>query len=398
MDNNIALSGVVVLDLSRVVSGPYATMLMADMGARVIKVEMPGLGDDTRKFGPLIQGESPYFIMLNRNKESVTLNMKSPRGKEILWELVKKADIIVENFRPGVLDRLGFGYAELKRVNPRVVLGSISGFGQTGPYASRAGYDILGQAMSGIMSVTGWPGGKPTRVNTALCDILSGMSLAVGVLAAYSRAVKSGVGQHVDIALVDSGVTALSTINHIYLSTGVVPGLTGNRDGVLAPFASYACRGGDIIIACGNDKLFGELCQLIGRPELAEDDRFVSNEARMAHNDQLQQVLEDWLADQTPEEAVDRLLAAGIPAGPINTIDKVVADPHIAGARGMFPHIQHPVLGDMQITGSHLKLSDTPTGVRKIAPALGEDNVRVYHEMLGLEQAELEALSADGVI
>ena len=183
--DNIALNGVVVLDLSRVVSGPYATMLMADMGARVIKVEMPGVGDDTRKFGPLIQGESPYFIMLNRNKESITLNMKSPRGKEILWELVKKADIIVENFRPGVLERLGFGYAELKRVNPWVVLGSISGFGQTGPYASRAGYDILGQAMSGIMSVTGWPGGKPTRVNTALCDILSGMSLAVGVLAAY---------------------------------------------------------------------------------------------------------------------------------------------------------------------------------------------------------------------
>ena len=297
-----------------------------------------------------------------------------------------------------MLDRLGFGYEALKAANPKVVLGSISGFGQTGPYASRAGYDILAQAMSGIMSVTGWPGGSPTRVNTALCDILSGLSLAVAVLGAYSNAVKTGLGQHVDISLVDSGVATLSTINHIYLSTGVVPQLAGNRDGVLSPFASYACKDGNLIIACGNDKLFGELCQLIGRPELAQDERFATNEVRMAHNDELQEVLEAWLADKTPEEAVEIFLQAGIPAGPINTIDKVVADPHIAGARGMFPHIQHPVLGDMQITGSHLKLSDTPTGVRKMAPALGEDNERVYCGLLGMSKDELDALKAEGVI
>ena len=396
--SNIAMDGVVVLDLSRVVSGPFATMLMADMGAKVIKVEMPGVGDDTRLFGPLIKGESPYFMTLNRNKESITLNMKTEKGKEILWKLVRKADIVIENFRPGVLDRLGFGYENLKKANPKIVLGSISGFGQTGPYSNRAGYDILGQAMSGIMSVTGWPGGEPTRVNTALCDILSGLSLAVGVLGAYSNAVKTGVGQRVDVSLVDSGVATLCTINHIYLSTGVVPGLTGNRDGVLAPFASYTCKDGSLIIACGNDKLFGELCQLIGQPELAQDERFKTNEVRMAHNDELQETLEKWLADKTVEEAVDLFLKAGIPAGPINTIDKVVADPHIAGARDMFPHIHHPVLGDMQITGSHLKMSDTPTGVRKLPPALGEDNVPIYKDFLGLTLSEIEDLKDSGVI
>lgn len=395
---NIAMDGVVVLDLSRVVSGPFATMLMADMGARVIKVELPGTGDDTRLFGPLIQGESPYYMTLNRNKHSVTLNLKTQKGKEILWKLVEKADIVVENFRPGVLERLGFGYEALKNAKPQIVLGSISGFGQNGPYANRAGYDILGQAMSGIMSVTGWPGGKPTRVNTALCDILSGLSLAVGVLGAYSNALKTGKGQHVDISLVDSGVATLCTMNHIYLSTGVVPGLTGNRDGVLSPFASYQCKDGNLILACGNDRLFQKLCAVIGRPELAEDSRFVTNEARMSHNDELQGILEAWLADKTADEAVNLFLTAGIPAGPINTIDKVVADPHIAGAREMFPHIQHPVLGDMQITGSHLKLSDTPTGVRKLPPALGEDNASIYCGLLGMEAGELDALKEEGVI
>lgn len=396
--SNIAMDGVVVLDLSRVVSGPFATMLMADMGARVIKVEMPGTGDDTRLFGPLIKGESAYYQTLNRNKESVTLNIKTKRGKEILWALVEKADIIVENFRPGVLDRLGFGYAKLKEVNPRVVLGSISGFGQSGPYAHRAGYDVLAQAMSGMMSINGWPGGKPTKMNTAICDILSGLSLTAGVLAAYSNALKTQLGQHVDVALVDSAVAALCTINHIYLSTGAIPALAGNRDGVLSPFGSYACKDGNLILACGNDKLFGELCTLIGKAELAQDARFAVNEARMANNDALQELLESWLADKTPEEAVDIFLSAGIPAGPINTIDKVVADPHIAGARDMFPHINHPVLGNTQITGSHLKLSDTPTGVRKIAPALGQDNRNVYGDLLGIAEEELLALTAAGTI
>ncbi|WP_297870811.1 CaiB/BaiF CoA-transferase family protein [uncultured Oscillibacter sp.] len=396
--HNIAMDGVVVLDLSRVVSGPFASMLMADMGARVIKVEMPGSGDDTRLFGPLIQGESPYFMTLNRNKESITLNLKTQKGKDILWKLVEKADIVIENFRPGVLDRLGFGYEALKKAKPQIVLGSISGFGQNGPYAGRPGYDILGQAMSGIMSVTGWPGGKPTRVNTALCDILSGLSLAVGVLGAYSNAVKTGAGQHVDVSLVDSGVAALCTINHIYLSTGVVPGLTGNRDGVLSPFASYQCKDGSIILACGNDRLFGQLCAVIGQPDMAGNPRFVTNEARMAHNDELQEILENWLAEKTAAEAVGLFLDAGIPAGPINTIDQVAADPHIAGAREMFPRIHHPVLGDMRITGSHLKLSDTPTSVRKLPPALGEDNVQVYQDFLGISSMEIEQLKVEGVI
>lgn len=395
---NSALNGTLVLDLSRVVSGPYATMMMADMGARVIKVEVPGRGDDTRLFGPLIEGESPYYMTLNRNKESITLDLKKPEGKELLWKLVKKADIIVENYRPGVLDRLGFGYEKLKQVNQRVVLGSISGFGQTGPYRDRAGYDVLGQAMSGMMSINGWPGGKPTKMNTAICDILSGLSLAAGVLGAYHSAVKIGVGQHVEVALVDCAVAALSTINHIYLATGVVPGLTGNRDSVLSPFGSFSCKGGDVIIACGNDKLFGQLCNLIGKPELMKDERYNTNESRMANNSDIQTFLEDWLVDKAPDEAVRLINGAGIPAGPINTIDMVVRDPHIAGAREMFPIIRHPVLGKMRITGSQLKMSDTPTDVRKLAPSLGEQNSHVYGEMLGLTEEEQNLLREKGVI
>lgn len=395
---NVALEGTVVLDLSRVVSGPYATMMLADMGARVIKVEVPGSGDDTRLFGPLIKGESPYYITLNRNKESITLNLKKPEGKKLLWELVKKADIVVENYRPGVLDRLGFGYDKLKETNRKIVLGSISGFGQTGPYRDRAGYDVLGQAMSGMMSINGWPGGKPTKMNTAICDILSGLSLATGLLGAYHNATLTGVGQHVEVSLVDSGVSALCTINHIYLATGAVPGLNGNRDGVLSPFGSFACKGGDIIIACGNDKLFGQLCTLIGKPGLMSDERYNTNEGRMAHNDDIQTFLENWLADKSPEEAVELFNQAGIPAGPINTIDRVVKDPHIAGAREMFPTIRHAVLGEIRITGSQLKMSGTPTGVRRLAPNLGENNADIYGKMLGLSEEEQNLLKKSGII
>lgn len=396
--SNIAMDGVVVLDLSRVVSGPYATMLFADMGARVIKVELPGVGDDTRLFGPLIQGQSPYYMTINRNKESITLNMKSPEGKRLLWELVKQADIVVENFRPGVLDRLGFGYAALKKVNPRLVLGSLSGFGQTGPYAQRAGYDVLAQAMSGMMSINGWPGGKPTKMNTAIGDVLGGLSLAAGVLAAYSNAIKTGVGQWVDVSLADSAISALCTINHIFLATGQVPGFSGGHDGVLAPFGAFACKGGSVIVAAGNDKLFGQLCALMERPELVQDERFCVNEARMAHREELQAEIESWLSSMDMEQAVETLLNAGIAAGPINTIDKVAADPHMGGAREMFPTIVDPVLGPIRITGSQLKMSDTPTGVRKNPPALGEDNAAVYGGLLGLSEEEIRSLRDNHVI
>ena len=257
---NSALQGITVIDLTRVLAGPYCTMFLADMGANVIKVEVPGKGDDTRTYAPSFHGESAYFINLNRNKRSLTLNLKSAKGKQILTDLVKKADILIENFRPGTMEKLGLGYDVLKEVNPKLVYGCISGFGQYGPYHDRPGYDIVAQAMGGLMSITGWPGGSPTRSGTAIGDVLAGLSLTIGVEAAYINAQKTGVGQMVDVALVDSVVSSLEVINQIYLASGRIPERIGNRYEATAPYDSFHAKDGDMVIAAGNNKLFALLC------------------------------------------------------------------------------------------------------------------------------------------
>ena len=257
---NSALQGITVIDLTRVLAGPYCTMFLADMGANVIKVEVPGKGDDTRTYAPSFHGESAYCINLNRNKRSLTLNLKSAKGKQILKDLVKKADILIENFRPGTMEKLGLGYDVLKEVNPKLVYGCISGFGQYGPYHDRPGYDIVAQAMGGLMSITGWPGGSPTRSGTAIGDVLAGLSLTIGVEAAYINAQKTGVGQMVDVALVDSVVSSLEVINQIYLASGRIPERIGNRYEATAPYDSFHAKDGDMVIAAGNNKLFALLC------------------------------------------------------------------------------------------------------------------------------------------
>ncbi len=392
------LSGVVVLDLSRVLAGPYCGMMLADMGATVIKVELPGRGDDSRSNFPIVNGESAYYMNLNRNKRGITLNLKSEKGKEIFWEMVKKSDILIENYRPGVMEKLGLGYEDLRQINPALVYGCVSGFGHYGPYSQRAGYDIIGQAMSGLMSTTGWPGGEPTRTGTAIADVMAGLSCCTGILSAYINRLKTGVGEKVDVALVDSMVSSLEIINIIYLCTGKIPQRIGNRYEAIYPYDSFRASDGSLVIGAGNDKLFGLLCGVMEMPELLEDPRFNCNNQRVLNNAQLKPYIEDWLKDKTIDDTVERLLASGIPAAPINTIDRVAADPHIAGAREMFVEIDHPKAGRLKMTGNQIKLTHNKIDTFTPAPLLGQHNAQVLEEMLGLTQAEVEELAAAGVL
>lgn len=392
-----ALDGVRVLDLTRVLAGPFCTMMLADMGAEVIKIEQPKKGDDSRAFGPYVNGESSYYMNLNRNKKGVTLNLKG-QGKEIFLEMVKKADIVVENYRPGTMEKLGLGYEDLKNVNPRIIYGCISGFGHYGPYKDRAGYDIIGQAMSGLMSTTGWPGGEPTRTGTAMSDVLAGLSAAVGILAALRSRDITGIGQKVDIALVDSTVASLEIINQIYLVEGRIPQRIGNRYESVYPYDSFRTKDGSLVIGGGNDKLWQKICQLMGQPELASKEGFETNYKRVQNHEEVKKVVEAWTITKGMDDLVSELLDAGVPAAPINTIDKVVNDPHISGAREMFVEVDHPKAGKMKIAGTHIKMSETKPSVRTPAPLLGQHNDEVYGEFIGLDKAEIEELNKQGII
>ncbi|AKN32000.1 carnitine dehydratase [Clostridium carboxidivorans P7] len=398
MINTGALQGVKVLDLTRVLAGPFATMMMADMGADIIKIEMPKKGDDSRQFGPFVKGESSYYMNLNRNKTGITLNLKHSRGKEIFLEMVKKADIVMENYRPGTMEKLGLGYETLKKVNPGIVYACVSGFGHYGPYKNRAGYDIIGQAMSGLMSTTGQPGGEPTRTGTAMSDVLAGLSVTIGTLAALHYRDKTGIGQKVDVSLVDSTVASMEIINQIYLVEGRIPERIGNRYESCYPYDSFRAKDGSVVIGAANDKLWGKVCEVMNKPELATCEDFDKNIKRVKRHVEVKKIVEAWTLEHTIDEIVDILLEAGVPVAPINTIDRVVKDPHIAGVREMFVDVEHPVAGKMKITGSHIKLSETKTSVKTPAPVLGQHNKEFYKEFMGLSEKEIENMIQEGIL
>ena len=392
------LDGIVVLDLGRVLACPYAATMLADMGATVIKIENPKGGDDTRKMGPFVNGNSVYYANFNRSKVGITLNLKEPEGKEIFKELVKKADVVLENYRPGTMEKLGLGYDVLKEINPGIVYGSVSGFGHTGPLSKRAGYDIVGQAMGGLMSTSGWPGGPATRSGTPLGDVLGALNMTVGVLAALVNKQKTGLGEKVDVALVDSVAAAMENITMIYQSTGRVPQRIGNRYESTYPYDTFPTKDGDVVIAAGNNKLYAILCNVMGRPELIEDPRFLEVKDRVANHEAMREEIVPWTMQHTIDE-VDKLLNdAGCPACPVNTLDRLVVDPQIAGARKMFPVIDQPGIGELAITAIPQHLTRTSSQPRKAAPLLGEDNEAVYGEMLGLNAEKLAALKEKGVI
>lgn len=394
-----ALEDLTVLDLTRVVAGPYCTSILGDMGAKVIKIEIPGKGDDARAYDPHVNGESVYYANLNRNKLGVTLNLKKPKGKEIFLELVKKADIVVENYRPGVMDRLGIGYDVLKEVNDQIIYAAVSGFGSYGPYSQRPGYDIISQAMGGLMSVTGEEGSSPTRSGNAMGDILGGMNLTIGILAAVNARRLIGHGQRVDVSLVDSVVASLENAFERYHCSGEIPKRMGNAYASIAPYDSYRAKDGYVIIACGNQKLYEKFCnEVIHMPEMITDERFLTIPLRVKNNKIQKQYIESWTAKYTVDEVVDLALAKGIPAGPIYDVKQIVEDEHISKAREMFLDVDHPVIGKMKVNGNPIKLMDTMPDVQIPAPTLGQYNDFVYGEMLNMSKQEVEDLAKNGVI
>ncbi|WP_298069848.1 CoA transferase [uncultured Mailhella sp.] len=392
------LDGLKVLDMTRVLAGPYCGMLLADLGADVIKIEVPGRGDDARINFPIINGESAYFMNLNRNKRGITLNLKTEKGKDIFRKLVAKSDVVLENYRPGVMEKLGLGYEELRKINPGIIYGAVSGFGHYGPYSQRPGYDIIGQAMSGLMSTTGWPGGQPTRTGTAISDVMGGISCCVGILAAYANKLRTGEGEKIDVSLVDSMVSSLEIINTIYLCTGKTPQRIGNRYEAIYPYDSFQAKDGMLVIGAGNQKLFTILCSIMKREDLLTDPQFADNNLRVINYAKLKPHIEAWLTDKTIDEAVDILLKAGVPAAPINTIDRVARDPHIAGARKMFIEIEHPKAGKFKITGNQIKLTNHAIEHFTPAPLLGQHNEEILGEMLGLSHEEVCALAEEKVL
>lgn len=394
-----ALGDITVLDLTRVLAGPYCTMMLADFGANVIKIEIPGKGDDTRAMGPIKNGASMYYANVNRNKKGVTLNLKAPEGKELFRELVKKADVVVENYRPGVMDKLGLGYDELKKVNPRIIYAAVSGFGCYGPNSQRPGYDIIAQAVGGLMSISGHPGGQPTRVGSAMGDMLGGMNLIIGILMALHARQLTGRGQRVDVALVDSVVASLETGTQRYFASGKLPELMGNRYAAAYPYDSFAAADGSFVIACGNNHLFQLLCEkVIHRPDLLTDPRFDSNLKRCDNHAALKPEIEKWTSLHTIDEAVEAINAAGVPAAPINDMRRVTSDDSIANVREMFVPLHHPVIGDMRVNGNPVKLLDMMPQITRHAPELGQDNEAVYGELLGLDAAALNEYREKHVI
>ena len=399
MSEHRALENVVILDLSRVVAGPFCGAMLADLGATVIKVEMPGKGDDARAYAPYINGESLYYSNLNRNKYGITLNMKSEKGKEIIKGLVKKADVLIENFRPGVMERLGLGYDVLKEINDQLIYGAVSGFGSYGPYRDRPGYDIIAQAMGGLMSITGQKGDPPTRAGSAMGDILGGLNLTIGILAALHARTITGKGQRVDVALTDCVVASLEQAVQRYEVSGEIPERNGNAYAAIAPYDTYEAADGYVVIGCGNQKLFERFCcEIINRPEVIDDERFLTVPLRVKNNLMLKEIFEQWTKTKKVEEIVDMVLAKGIPAGPIYDLKDIVHDEHIAGAREMIVKTHHPVMGDIILNGNPVELMDTMPEIYKPSPTLGEDTAKILNKYLDIPVDEVEKLKKELIV
>jgi crotonobetainyl-CoA:carnitine CoA-transferase CaiB-like acyl-CoA transferase len=392
-----ALNGIRVLDLTRVLAGPYCTMLLGDMGAEIIKIEIPGVGDDTRSYPPFVGSESAYFMNLNRNKKSITLNLKNENGKKTFFDLVEKSDVVLENFRPGTMEKMGIGYDEIKKHNSNIVYTSISGFGHTGPYKDRPGYDIIGQAMGGTMSVTGWPGGAPTRTGTAIADILGGLNACIGILSGLLGRNNINSGQKIDIALVDSVVSSMETIMQIYLVENRIPTRTGNRYEFIYPYDSFEAEDGWIVIGIGNDKLWQGFCEAIGREELKEDERYLHNVDRVNNHEEVKQIVEDWTKKNKAKEIVEFLLNKGMPCAPIYSVNDIVEDEHIVKAREMIQEVNHPVAGSTKLISSAIKMSETPPTIETPAPLLGQHTEEILKDILSYSEDKIKELKDDNV-
>ncbi|PND35942.1 CoA transferase [Achromobacter pulmonis] len=390
------LQGLRVLDFTRVLAGPYCTAMLADLGAEVIKVEPPQ-GDDQRHMGRMVQGESTNFILNNRGKKSVRLDLKHAEGQRIARELAARSDVVIENFKPGVADRLGIGYAELAGRKPDLVYCSISGFGQNGPNAGRPSYDVVAQAMSGMMSLTGEADGAPTLIGESVGDICAGMFAAWGIMAALYDRERSGRGRHIDVAMFDALLAMQPTALAQYLFGGVPPVRVGNRHPLSSPFGAYAARDGHLVIAAANDKLFQAVADTIGRPDLPADPRFGSDGERSRNDAELRPLIEAWSTTQSVEEAVAALTRAGVPAAPIQDTAQAI-DSEQARVRRLATRALHPVLGEVELVEQPVHFSGVARGRLDGAPTLGQHSASVLAEVLGMDAAAIDGLRAAGVI
>ena len=406
---NGPLEGYRVLELSRILAGPWAGQLLADFGAEVIKIERPGMGDDTRRWGPPFMadkdgerpGESAYFLSTNRNKRSVAINFSTPDGQGLVAELASHSDVLIENFKVGTLARYGLDYANLSRHNPGLVYCSITGFGQTGPYAQHAGYDAAVQAMGGLMSLTGLPdeqpGGGPQKVGVAVADLMAGMYAANAIQAALIHRQQSGQGQHIDLALLDTQVAWLANQASNYLVSGQIPGRQGSAHPNIVPYQAFATADGHLMLAVGNDAQFARFARLAGHEAWATDERFAENRARVVHRETLVPLISAAMAGRSTQDWLTDLRSAGVPAAPINNLAEVFADPQVQ-ARQMLRHLAHPQHPKLSTVANPVRFSATPVSYRRAPPLLGADTAEVLKQVLGLERSRMEDLERDGVI
>ena len=396
------LADVCVLDFTRVLAGPFATMVLADLGAEVIKVELPVGGDESRGFGPFVGGEagqggtSAYFLSVNRGKKSVTIDLRTDSGRDLALDLACRCDVLVENFRPGSMARFGLDYDTVAARNERIVYASVSGFGQSGPYSHRPAYDVIVQAMSGLASITGLPGQPPVRVGSSTSDLSAALYCVVGVLAALTRARSTGQGQHVDVSMLDCQISLLENAITRYDVTGEVPQPLGSRHPTITPFQFFAAADGYVVVAAGNDRLFTRLCEVLGLGRLTRDGRFVDNAARTEHQAELEAELADVFAKRGVDDWLADLEAAGVPCGPVNDVARVVVDPQVK-ERGILQRQPFPG-GDVAVPGPPLKFSATATRRVSRAPDLGEHTADILRGWLGLDDTHLQRLRVDGVI
>ena len=403
------LSHIRALDLSRVLAGPWCGQNLADLGAEVIKIERPEKGDDSRAFGPpwlkdasgKETGESAYFACANRGKKSVTVNISKPDGQNIVRNLARQSDVLIENYKVGDLARYGLGYDDLRKLNPRLVYASVTGFGQTGPHRERPGYDFMIQGMGGVMSITGerddLPGGGPQRVGIPIADIMTGMYATIAICAALAHRERSGTGQHLDLALLDTQVGILANQGMNYLATGVPPGRIGNAHPNIVPYQPFKARDGDVILACGNDNLFNKFCEVAGCQHLARDARFATNSKRVENREAITSLLAEIFARRTTQEWCNALEAAGVPNGPINNLKQVFEEPQVI-ARGMKIELEHSLAGKVPLIASPMKFSGTPLEHKAPPPTLGQHTDEVLRGLLRMDDAAIAKLRADGVI
>jgi crotonobetainyl-CoA:carnitine CoA-transferase CaiB-like acyl-CoA transferase len=393
----LPLEGVKVVDLTNVMAGPYCAMVLGDLGADVVKIESFPDGDGSRRFDPQINGESYCFAVLNRNKRSIGLDLKDPRGKEVFWKLIADADIVMENFRPGVVKRLGIDYEKVREVKPDIIYASMSGFGQTGPYSSKGGFDIIAQGMSGIMMMTGHPGGRPAKVGIAMNDIASGVTALYGILGAFIGRLRHGTGQYLETSLLEAGLAWTQWEFGAWAGAGEIPTATGTRHRRAAPYQAYRTKDGYVTVGAGNDKLWRNFCtQVCEKPEWLEDPRYARASARVENVEALERDIETLFAGQTTAYWVEKLDAAKVPGGPVYSYDQTLTDPHVL-ARKMVIDMDHPKIGPMKMLGLPVKSSGELTTIRRPAPTLGQHTTEILTE-LGYSEHEIGNLFGVGAV